>query len=91
MRRALVTGIVFLIGDRGNGDRVRTGRDRSGGDLAKLVTAGIKQILVELQQAQRRQLRRMARRLSMFSSLEKYAVADPPRWRTRRPGSSVRR
>ena len=38
------------------------------------ITAGIKQILVELQQAQRRQLRRMARRLSAVLELGKVSV-----------------
>ena len=28
------------------------------------------------------QLRRMAQRLSMFTNLRKYALPDPPRWRT---------
>ena len=44
-------------------------------------TAALKEYLVNLQRDQRRQLRRMARRLSAFTSLDKYAVADVPEWR----------
>jgi hypothetical protein len=46
------------------------------------VTAVAKQYLVTIQQEQRRQLRRMARRLSLHTTLNKYQVPDPPRWRT---------
>jgi len=46
------------------------------------VTAVLKEVLVRLQQQQHSELRRMAHRLSMFTSLAKYRVPDPPRWRT---------
>jgi hypothetical protein len=49
------------------------------------VTATLNEYLLNVQQEQHRKLRRMARRLSVFTNLDKYAVADPPRWRTRRP------
>ena len=49
--------------------------------LRNSVTAGLKEYLVSLQRDQRRQLRRMARRLSVFTSLDKYAIADTPQWR----------
>ena len=45
------------------------------------VTAALKEYLVNTQREQRRQLRRMARRLSLFTNLDKYALPDPPRWR----------
>ena len=47
------------------------------------VTAALKAYLVSLQTEQRRQLRRMARRLSVFTNLDKYGSPDPdpPRWR----------
>ncbi len=45
------------------------------------VTATLKELLVRLQQQQRRQFRRMAQRLSLFTSLEKYRLPDVPRWR----------
>ncbi len=85
MRRALVLLVLLMVIAETASAFVLVVTDPAV-TLRNSVTAGIKQVLVELQQAQRRQLRRMARRLSMFSSLEKYAVADPPRWRTRRPG-----
>ena len=85
MRRALVLARA-PDRDRGNGVRVRTRRDDPAVTLRNSVTAGIKEILVELQQAQHRQLRRMARRLCAVLQLGKVCRADPPRWRTRRPG-----
>src|SRR6266851_9882854 len=45
------------------------------------VTAGLKEYLVNLQREQHQQLRRMARRLSAFTNLDKYAVTDIPQWR----------
>lgn len=46
------------------------------------VTAVLKSQIVETLIEQRRRLRRMARRLSAHTNLEKYALPDPPRWRT---------
>jgi hypothetical protein len=51
------------------------------------LTAVLKEYLLDTQRAQHRQLRRMARRLSVHTGLDKYAPADPPRWRTH--GSDV--
>jgi hypothetical protein len=45
------------------------------------VTAALKEYLVNLQRQQRQQLRRMARRLSVFTNLDKYSIADIPQWR----------
>jgi hypothetical protein len=45
-------------------------------------TAAIKEYILNAQRDQHRQLRRMARRLSMFTNLAKYRLADVPRWRT---------
>jgi hypothetical protein len=50
--------------------------------LRNSITAGVKELLLNLQEEQHRKLRRMARRLSMHTNLEKYRVPDPPRWRT---------
>jgi hypothetical protein len=50
--------------------------------LRNTITAILHQYLVETEQAQHRQLRRWSRRLSMFTDLQKYALPDPPRWRT---------
>ena len=46
------------------------------------VVAVIKELLLNTQREQHGQLRRMARRLSAHTNLNKYAVVDPPRWRT---------
>ena len=45
-------------------------------------TAAVKELLLNTEREQHRQLRRMARRLSLFTSLAKYALEDSPRWRT---------
>jgi hypothetical protein len=45
------------------------------------VTAALKEVLIRLQQQQHSELRRMAHRLSMFTSLAKFRVANPPLWR----------
>ena len=46
------------------------------------LTAIVKEVALRTQQEQHRQLRRMARRLSMHTNLAKYSLPDPPRWRT---------
>jgi len=53
--------------------------------LRNSITAVLKEYLLNVQRDQHAKLRRMARRLSVFANLDKYAVVDPPRWRTRRP------
>ena len=50
--------------------------------LRNTIAAILHQYLVETEQAQHRQLRRWSRRLSQFTDLRKYALPDPPRWRT---------
>jgi hypothetical protein len=45
-------------------------------------TAVAKEYLLQVQRDQYSQLRRMAQRLSLFTDLAKYALEDPPRWRT---------
>jgi hypothetical protein len=46
------------------------------------LTAALKELQLILQRQQHSELRRMAQRLSMFTTMLKYAVPDPPRWRT---------
>jgi len=46
------------------------------------ITAVLKEYLLNTQREQHRQIQRMARRLSLFTDLGKYALPDPPRWRT---------
>jgi hypothetical protein len=46
------------------------------------VTAVLKSQIVDTLVEQHRRLRRMARRLSAHTNLDKYALPDPPKWRT---------
>ena len=46
------------------------------------ITAMVKDYLLNVQREQHAKLRRMARRLSAHTNLDKYALPDPPRWRT---------
>lgn len=45
------------------------------------VTSAIEEYLKNIQDLQRRLLRKMSRRLSVFTDLSKYHLLDPPRWR----------
>ena len=47
----------------------------------KSVTATLKELLVRVQQQQHSELRRMAQRLSMFTTLAKFRLPDTPLWR----------
>jgi hypothetical protein len=47
----------------------------------KAAIAATKELIVQLQEKQHSELRRMAHRLSMFTDLAKYAAPDSPRWR----------
>ena len=49
--------------------------------IRNTTTAVVKELLVNLQELQRRQIRRMSRRLSLFTDLQKYKLPEPPRWR----------
>jgi hypothetical protein len=49
--------------------------------LRNAATAATKELLLRLQAQQHSELRRMAHRLSMFTSLDKYAVREVPLWR----------
>src|SRR4051812_13430039 len=49
--------------------------------LRNSVTATIEQLVFNIQNDQRRQIRRMARRLSLFTDLNKYVLSDTPEWR----------
>ena len=50
--------------------------------LQNTLTAALKEYLIDLQRQQHSELRRMAHRLSNFTSLRKYALNDVPLWRT---------
>lgn len=45
------------------------------------LTAVVEETLKDVQELQRRLLRKMSRRLSLFTDLSKYQLLDPPRWR----------
>lgn len=49
--------------------------------LRNAATAATKELLQQLQEQQHSELRRMAHRLSMFTSLDKYAAREVPLWR----------
>src|SRR5512140_2790437 len=49
--------------------------------ILNTVTAAVKELLANLQEQQRRQIRKMSRRLSFFTDLQKYKLPEPPRWR----------
>lgn len=46
------------------------------------ISATIKEYLLETQREQHAKIRRMARRLSAFADMRRFAVPDTPRWRT---------
>lgn len=79
-RWILVTGLVFASVGIGSAftlvvtDPTVTARNA--------VTAVLKNQIVETLVEQHGRLRRMARRLSAFTNLDKYAASDVPRWRT---------
>jgi hypothetical protein len=52
--------------------------------IKNIVTAALKSQIIDTLTEQARQIRRMARRLSVFTDLAKYAVPDPTRWRSYR-------
>src|SRR5436309_12837818 len=52
--------------------------------MKNVVTAALKSQILDTLTEQARQIRRMARRLSVFTDLAKYAVPDPTRWRSYR-------
>jgi hypothetical protein len=52
--------------------------------IKNAVIAGLKNQVVDTLADQARKIRRMARRLSVFTDLAKYAVPDPTRWRSYR-------
>jgi hypothetical protein len=49
--------------------------------IRNTTTAIVKELLGTLQEQQRRQIRRMSRRLSLFTDLQKYELPEAPRWR----------
>src|SRR5262245_13384594 len=48
------------------------------------ISATLKEYLLQTQQEQHAKLRQMARRLSVFADLRRFAVPDTPQWRIHR-------
>src|SRR2546425_10571391 len=49
--------------------------------LRNSVTAAIQELMVRLQGDQRERIERMARRITAFTTLDTYALAETPEWR----------
>lgn len=79
MRRLLFTVALVLVGCIATQAQIVV--HDSAVTARNSVTAALKEYLVNLQREQRRQLRRMSRRLSLFTNLDKYSLPEPPRWR----------
>jgi hypothetical protein len=80
MRRAsLALAFVLFSGSAASAQWVITDPAVTARNAA---TALLKEYLLNTQTEQRRQLRRMSRRLSFVTSLDRYVLAEVPRWRT---------
>ena len=85
MRRWIIAGVVLAM--LGIGLRVADAQvvvTDPATTIKNAFTAIFKSQIVETLTQQARQIRRMARRLSVFTDLVKYAVPDPTRWRSYR-------
>ena len=49
--------------------------------LRNTLTAALEELIVNTEDAQRSQIRKMARRLSVFTNVDQYAFTDTPEWR----------
>lgn len=81
MRRVLLITAVFVAAS-GVIAQAQIAVHDSATTARNAATAAAKEFLLRLQREQHSQLRRMAQRLSLFTSLAKYVLEDPPRWRT---------
>jgi hypothetical protein len=80
MRRALVLAIaLLLIGCMAVQAQIVVSDPAI--TIRNTITAVVKELLANLQEQQRRQIRRMSRRLSFFKDLQRYKLPEPPRWR----------
>ena len=75
----LVTGIVVALG--ATFARAQIIVTDPGVTVRNAVIASLKQQMLDTARAQEERVRRMARRLSADTSLDKYALPDPPMWR----------
>jgi hypothetical protein len=80
MRRALL--VLALIAARSVESSAQISVHDPAITARNTATAVVKEFLLNTEREQHRQLRRMAKRLSLLTSLAKYAPERPPRWRT---------
>jgi hypothetical protein len=81
MRKTLLSIAILLVGLIPADSAAQTPVTDVANTTRNAMTAATKELLVQLQQRQHSELRRMAHRLSMFTDLAKYAAPDSPRWR----------
>lgn len=82
--RAFVCAIVAFIGIGFGAAHAQIVVTDPATTIKNIVIAGLKSQIVETLTDQARKIRRMARRLSVFTDLAKYAVPEPTRWRSYR-------
>lgn len=81
-RHRLLLAAVLVISSAGIGSAFTLVVTDPATTARNAVTAVLKNQIVETIIEQHGRLRRMARRLSAFTNLDKYAASDAPRWRT---------
>src|SRR3954447_1339219 len=80
MRRGLVVLILVLSGSLVAHAQVAV--FDAAVTFRNTVTATLQEYLATVQREQRKQIRRMSRRLSLIADLARYRLPEPPRWRT---------
>ncbi len=83
-RRAFVSAMVAFVAIGWGAAHAQIVVSDPATTIKNVVTAGLKSQIVETLTDQARKIRRMARRLSVFTDLTKYAVPEPTRWRSYR-------
>lgn len=78
-RRTLLATLLLLAGSSASAQIVVHDPAVTARNAASAI---LKEFILNTERDQHSQLRRMAQRLSLFTNLRKYAVPDPPRWRT---------
>jgi len=80
MRRTLIALIVVFAVSRSLNAQIAVFDPAN--TTRNTISAALEQVLFETERLQRKQIRRMARRLSAFADLQRFVLADVPRWRT---------
>src|SRR5437773_11991049 len=86
MRRHIVVigAVVALVAGLGVADGFVLVVTDPATTIKNIVTAALKSQILDAVIQEARQVRRMARRLSVFTDLAKYSVREPTRWRSYR-------